>query len=46
MWEDGALMSGLRSSDEKTGSLYGDQGVQGGSLGTSEARLGAGWPQS
>lgn len=45
MWEDGALMRGLGSSDEKRGSLCGEKGVQGGSLGTPEARLHAGWPR-
>lgn len=45
MWEDGALMSALGSSDEKRGSRCGDQGVQGGSLGTPEARLDAGRPR-
>lgn len=43
MWEDGALMSALRSSDEKRGSLCRDRGgVEGGSPGTPGARLDAG----
>lgn len=45
MWEDGALMRALGSSDEKRRSLCGEQKVQGGSLGTPEARLDAGQPR-